>query len=66
MTPTIKSHEESIKRILQFVSDLLHSPQKGQEWMKAARIEWKGRNAIEMIQSGKLSQVMMYIYARFF
>ncbi len=60
------NHEERVKRILQFVSDLLYSPQKGQDWMRQARSEWKGRNAIEMIQSDKLDQVMFYIYARFF
>jgi hypothetical protein len=58
--------KNDVRRILILVSDCLRSAEKGQEWMKAARIEWKGRNAIEMIQSGKLSQVMMYIYARFF
>jgi hypothetical protein len=61
-----ESSQEAIKRILRFVSDLLHSPQKGQAWMKEARREWKGRNAIEMIQSNKLDQVMLYIHARFF
>lgn len=57
---------QDVRRILIFVSDILKDTKKGQEWMRQARREWKGRNAIEMIQSGKMNQVMVYIHARYF
>lgn len=66
MIPTIKNHEDEIKRISIFVSDLLHSSDLGEQWMKQHRSNWKGRNAIEMIKSGKMSEVIIFIHARFF
>lgn len=58
-------YEKDIRRITIFVSDLLHSPSKGQEWMKTPRFK-ENKNAIEMIQEGNLGIVMQRIVSDFF
>lgn len=53
--------QEQTRRILRFVYDLIGCHKKALSWMKKPRDEWRGYNAIEMIEAKKLHLVMKYI-----
>lgn len=60
----ITESEEDVRRILIFVTDLLKDRELGLTWMKTPR--FKGKNAIEMINEGKIGDVLMYIHKTLF
>lgn len=55
-----------IELITRFVFEIYKDSEKTEHFMKEYRKEWKGKNAIEMINSGNKGLVMIYIHSRFF
>lgn len=58
--------QTQIERINTFVHHMIDDKSKAKEWMEFPRREFGNKNAIEMIQSGKLGEVMLYIDRFFF